>query len=215
VSALDEPLAKLISLRHRDPHSLLGAHPDGTGLVVRAFRPDAERIELLPDAGGRIDHGRRMYLRRSVRARRVRLRVGEEDLRGPRERQVGVVHAHRGDRRPDGRIGRHDHRRRPALGQRRDVLSVGQKRDVAGARLLHLDAAQPENAADEYREAIRLKPDYSAGHRGLGRALERAGWIAEATGAYQQGLEVATRTGDLQTGKEIEVFLRRLEKAAG
>jgi len=70
-------------------------------------------------------------------------------------------------------------------------------------------------AADEYREAIRLKPDYSAAHRGLGRALERAGQIAEARVAYQQGLEVATRAGDLQTGKEIEVFLRRLEKAAG
>jgi len=83
---------------------------------------------------------------------------------------------------------------------------------LAGA---YLDAGKPENAADEYREAIRLKPDYSAAHRGLGRALERAGQIAEARAAYQRGLEVATRTGDLQTGKEIEVFLRRLEKAAG
>ncbi len=83
---------------------------------------------------------------------------------------------------------------------------------LAGA---YLDAGKPENAADEYREAIRLKPDYSAAHRGLGRALERAGRTAEARAAYQQGLEVATRTGDLQTGKEIEVFLRRLEKAAG
>ena len=83
---------------------------------------------------------------------------------------------------------------------------------LAGA---YLDAGKPENAADEYREAIRLKPDYSAAHRGLGRALERAGQLAEARAAYQRGLEVATRTGDLQTGKEIEVFLRRLEKAAG
>jgi len=83
---------------------------------------------------------------------------------------------------------------------------------LAGA---YLDAGQPENAAEVYREAIRLKPDYSAAHRGLGRALERAGRIAEARAAYQQGLEVATRTGDLQTGKEIEVFLRRLEKAVG
>ena len=83
---------------------------------------------------------------------------------------------------------------------------------LAGA---YLDAGKPENAADEYREAIRLKPDYSAAHRGLGRALERAGRTAEARVAYQQGLEVATRTGDLQTGKEIEVFLRRLEKAGG
>jgi len=83
---------------------------------------------------------------------------------------------------------------------------------LAGA---YLDAGQPVNAADEYREAIRLKPDYSAAHRGLGRALERAGRLEEARAAYQQGLEVAARTGDLQTGKEIEVFLRRLEKTLG
>ena len=80
---------------------------------------------------------------------------------------------------------------------------------LAGA---YLDAGQPENAVEEYRETIRLKPDYSAAHRGLGRALERAGRIPEAIAAYQQGREVATRNGDLQTVKEIEVFLRRLER---
>jgi Flp pilus assembly protein TadD len=80
---------------------------------------------------------------------------------------------------------------------------------LAGA---YLDAGQADAAAVEYGEAIRLKPDYSAAHRGLGRALERAGRIAEARAAYTKGLEVARATGDLQTGKEIEVFLRRLEK---
>ena len=83
---------------------------------------------------------------------------------------------------------------------------------LAGA---YLDAGQPENAVDEYRETIRLKPDYSAAHRGLGRALERAGRSAEAMAAYRLGLEVATRNGDLQTVKEIDVFLRRLQKAPG
>jgi len=79
---------------------------------------------------------------------------------------------------------------------------------LAGA---YLDAGQADAAAGEYGEAIRLKPDYSAAHRGLGRALERAGRIAEAKAAYAKGLEVASGTGDLQTKKEIEVFLRRLE----
>ena len=41
---------------------------------------------------------------------------------------------------------------------------------LAGA---YLDAGQPEEAVLEYQETIRLKPDYSAAHRGLGRALER------------------------------------------
>ena len=83
---------------------------------------------------------------------------------------------------------------------------------LAGA---YLGAGQAENAATEYRETIRLKPDYSAAYRGLGRALERAGRTAEAIAAYTQGLEVATRNGDLQTVKEIEVFLRRLGQSAG
>jgi len=81
---------------------------------------------------------------------------------------------------------------------------------LAGA---YLDAGQAEAAVAEYTEAIRLKPDYSAAHRGLGRALERAGRMAAARAAYTKGIEVAARTGDLQTKKEIEVFLRRLENS--
>jgi len=83
---------------------------------------------------------------------------------------------------------------------------------LAGA---YLDAGQAEDAVREYGEAIRLKPDYTAAHRGLGRALERAGRTGEARTAYRRGVEVATTTGDLQTKKEIEVFLRRLERAGG
>jgi Flp pilus assembly protein TadD len=83
---------------------------------------------------------------------------------------------------------------------------------LAGA---YLEAGQAESAVVEYEEAIRLKPDYSAAHRGLGRALERAGRREEARAAYRNGLEIAERTGDLQTKKEIEVFLRRLEAAGG
>jgi Flp pilus assembly protein TadD len=81
---------------------------------------------------------------------------------------------------------------------------------LAGA---YLDAGQADLAVVEYACAVRLKPDYSAAHRGLGRALERAGRTAEAAAAYATGLEVAARTGDLQNKKEIEVFLRRLTKA--
>ena len=79
---------------------------------------------------------------------------------------------------------------------------------LAGA---YLEAGQAEDAIREYEETILLKADYSAAHRGLGRALERAGRPEEARAAYRKGLEVAARTGDLQTKKEIEVFLRRLE----
>jgi len=40
-------LERLIALEHPDPHSILGAHVEPEGVVVRAFRPDAERATLL------------------------------------------------------------------------------------------------------------------------------------------------------------------------
>ena len=42
LSAVDE----LVEGRLADPHSLLGAHPQNGGVVVRAFRPDAERVRV-------------------------------------------------------------------------------------------------------------------------------------------------------------------------
>jgi 1,4-alpha-glucan branching enzyme len=42
-------IERLIALRHRDPHSILGGHLTPEGVVVRAFRPDAERVRLLID----------------------------------------------------------------------------------------------------------------------------------------------------------------------
>src|SRR4029077_14876618 len=44
-----EELNRLLQLRHRDPHSILGAHPTDRGVIVRAYRPDAERISLIVD----------------------------------------------------------------------------------------------------------------------------------------------------------------------
>jgi len=43
-------LRSLVELTHQSPHTLLGMHPlgDGSGLVVRAFLPDAAKIEVQP-----------------------------------------------------------------------------------------------------------------------------------------------------------------------
>jgi 1,4-alpha-glucan branching enzyme len=45
-----DELQALIQVRHRSPHTLLGMHPlgDGSGVVVRAFIPDAASIEVQP-----------------------------------------------------------------------------------------------------------------------------------------------------------------------
>ena len=58
---------------------------------------------------------------------------------------------------------------------------------LAGASLA---AGQAESAVVEYEEAIGLKPGYSAAHRGLGRALERAGRREQARAAYRKGARV-------------------------
>ncbi|HEV2171390.1 MAG TPA: hypothetical protein VGR40_10600, partial [Candidatus Binatus sp.] len=44
-----EDLNRLLALRHADPHSILGAHIIPAGVVVRTYRPNAEKVLLLED----------------------------------------------------------------------------------------------------------------------------------------------------------------------
>jgi Flp pilus assembly protein TadD len=74
----------------------------------------------------------------------------------------------------------------------------------------HLRFKENDEAAACFRRALELKPDYSAAHRDLGKALEKLGRVEEAIAAYRRGKEVACQKGDLQTEREIEVFLKRL-----
>jgi Flp pilus assembly protein TadD len=77
------------------------------------------------------------------------------------------------------------------------------------------DAGCYHEAVREFRQAIRLKPDYSAAFRDLGKALERTGAQVEARQVYLEGIPIAERNGDLQTLKEMQVFLKRLEQGPG
>ena len=43
-------IERLVAGEHADPHSILGAHPFGGGAVVRAFRPGAIGIAVVPEA---------------------------------------------------------------------------------------------------------------------------------------------------------------------
>jgi Flp pilus assembly protein TadD len=79
----------------------------------------------------------------------------------------------------------------------------------------HLKAGDAERAAQHLREAVRHDPAYSAAWKLLGKALAQLGREAEAAQAYRSGIEAAERRGDKQAAREMAVFLKRIEKAAG
>jgi len=78
----------------------------------------------------------------------------------------------------------------------------------------YLDAKDPARAVPHLRAATAQDPTYSAAWKLLGRALEAAGETAGAVEAYRKGIEAADRRGDKQAGREMGVFLKRLERAA-
>lgn len=77
----------------------------------------------------------------------------------------------------------------------------------------YLKVKRYAEAEREFREALRMKADYSAAYRELGKSLVGLGCLEEAREIYAKGAQVACEKGDLQTQREIEVFLRRLEQA--
>ncbi|MEJ2521416.1 MAG: tetratricopeptide repeat protein [Gammaproteobacteria bacterium] len=80
---------------------------------------------------------------------------------------------------------------------------------LGNACLKEGDAA---TAAEHFRRAVALDTGYSAAWKMLGRALEEDGRLAEAAGAWQRGIAAAEARGDLQAGKEMQVFLRRVRR---
>jgi len=78
-----------------------------------------------------------------------------------------------------------------------------------------LDLGRADEAVGPLRRSAALDPDYTAAHRDLGRALLESDAAREAAEVLESALEVAQRTGDLQTGREMEVFLSRARRALG
>ncbi|MEP7027010.1 MAG: tetratricopeptide repeat protein [Candidatus Eisenbacteria bacterium] len=77
-----------------------------------------------------------------------------------------------------------------------------------------LTAGRAADAASAFTGAIGANPDYAAAYRQLGNALELAGRRDEAADAYRAGVTVAGRTNDLQAGKEMAAFLKRLARGS-
>jgi len=70
-------------------------------------------------------------------------------------------------------------------------------------------------AIAELHRATGFDVDYSAAWKLLGKILAETGDAAGAVNAYECGIAAAAKRGDKQAGKEMAVFLRRLEKSAG
>ncbi|TCO81466.1 tetratricopeptide repeat protein [Plasticicumulans lactativorans] len=75
-----------------------------------------------------------------------------------------------------------------------------------------LGQGEPARAAEHLARAVEHDPGYSAAWKLLGKALAAAGDAPAARAAYARGIEVATAKGDLQAAKEMQVFLKRLQR---
>jgi predicted Zn-dependent protease len=83
---------------------------------------------------------------------------------------------------------------------------------LANALLAQGDAVA---AVAELRRALAFDPDYSAAWKLLGKTLADCNDAPAAIDAYRAGITAANKRGDKQAEKEMQVFLRRLEKSRG
>ena len=74
----------------------------------------------------------------------------------------------------------------------------------------YLDGGDAASALPHLERAVALDARYTAAYHYLGAALEAIGRHADAAETWRRGIAVAEETGDLQAGKEMNVFLARL-----
>jgi Tfp pilus assembly protein PilF len=76
----------------------------------------------------------------------------------------------------------------------------------------YLAAGDAAAAVRHAEAAVALDATYSAGWKVLGQARAAAGDEHGAVESFRRGIEVADAHGDRQAAKEMQVFLRRIEK---
>ena len=74
----------------------------------------------------------------------------------------------------------------------------------------YLEIGDFKHAIPKLRKAIQLQNTYSAAYRDLGKALSLDTNFEEAEAIFIQGIKIANEGGDLQTAKEMTVFLKRI-----
>ena len=105
----------------------------------------------------------------------------------------------------------------PLIGNLEKLLAAGKDGALLrfGLGNAYLEAGDPAAAAAHLQQAVTMNPDYSAAWKLLGKALVAAGDPDRALAAYRSGVAAAQQMGDKQTLREMEVFIRRLEKTSG
>ncbi len=69
-----------------------------------------------------------------------------------------------------------------------------------------------EQAILHLKKAIEFKQTFSAAWKLYAKALSENNQVEDAITAYEEGIHVAEKNGDIQTVKEMRVFLKRLKK---
>ena len=102
----------------------------------------------------------------------------------------------------------------PALANFEKMLAAGKDspllRFALGNECLKVDDAT--HAAIHLAQAVALDPNYTAAWKLYGKALAAAGRPVDALAAFGNGIDVARAKGDKQAEKEMQVFVRRLER---
>lgn len=68
-------------------------------------------------------------------------------------------------------------------------------------------------AVHHLQHALEHEPQYSAAWKLYGKVLAADNRINEAIKAYEKGIAVAEKKGDIQAAKEMKVFLKRITKS--
>ena len=103
------------------------------------------------------------------------------------------------------------------LDQLRQIVALDPD-DATSQFLLGRELATQEQwdeACTALERAIEIQPDYSAAYRQLGNCLEKLERTSDAVAVYERGVAVAEEAGDLQAGKEMRAFLRRISRESG
>ena len=76
----------------------------------------------------------------------------------------------------------------------------------------YMDEGHYREAAEAFRRAIELKPDYTAVYLLLGESLQKLDCLDEAVQIYEQGIQVAEQTRDMVPKQKMQSRVKRLKR---